>query len=887
VYLAPRADEPYVAVMLVVRAGVDQERDYGPSIGLMVLEAIYRGSARIGVVDPELERPLLGLQHAMLGALPQIDDDDTRLMLLRNVAAAENATADNVLMHDLGDATVGLGGLGMTYETGEGATVLTEMPRHRLGAALDLFAEASRRPAFRDFFASAQAYLAASPERSAGWHVDRTARKELSIATGLHPDYDAAVEYIRTIPLGDAQRFHATWYRPNNAALVFVGDVSAAEVLPLVEQSFGDWEPAPVPKIEQQDAPLAEPIVRHSVEDSGPPSLTVSWPLPPITSPDHADFLALADSLTRRDGLGAELAKVVADCSAWVSFARILHVIAYPKPGQTLEQAEAEVMRLLGDLAEDRLAPAAWQRALARAELQRARWAFSATDTAIEIAESFITHREWADEARLLAGTPQPSTLVAAAKSLLQRPRLVTQQTTGKTWRLEAADYDAPRMPVRYGRHSAMVRGILDAPVTPPEPRFLVEGSHYHTVSHGAGRLITVETPSPLVRMNWVYPIGVDEDPFACEAIKAHLRGSTIAGVDFDAYCTNDDVWVDVVAASASFAERASEVFAFLASGSLSEQAARDYVDYAIGWRESVRADPHRRESVFHAWALRGDAGIDAHLPSDAVLRREGARTLPAALARVQAFDPDVNYVGPALSGLASMLPPPTNRAPTTRGDSTALREIDGPTVLLLHDPDAERASVRVAMPWRTTSVRDELAAQIHADIVALATSAGPGALEPVSTGWHWWTPAHPMATIVAYRSAPVDVGLALDTAFDVTRRRVDADQFAAAHRRLEVGFRASRLFVHRVPERVRLWGRGATDPRVEQWMALPAFSLADMTAFYRSHETLVPIVSVVANADQIDLDALRRHGRVVRYDLADLESIVRDDTMTDVGILR
>ena len=152
-------------------------------------------------------------------------------------------------------------------------------------------------------------------------------------------------------------------------------------------------------------------------------------------------------------------------------------------------------------------------------------------------------------------------------------------------------------------------------------------------------------------------------------------------------------------------------------------------------------------------------------------------------------------------------------------------------------------------------------------------------------SGWHWWTPLHPMATIVAYRAAPTDLGLALDTTIDVSGRPVDAEQFTAAHRRLEIAFRASRLLVHRVPERVRLWGKGATDPRVEQWMALPALTHADMTAFYRGRESVVPIVSVVANVEAIDLAALGRHGKVVRFELADLASIVRDNSMTDVGI--
>ncbi len=44
-------------------------------------------------------------------------------------------------------------------------------------------------------------------------------------------------------------RFHATHYRPNNAFLAVVGDVTLTELLPKIEQFFGDWEPAEPPRV--------------------------------------------------------------------------------------------------------------------------------------------------------------------------------------------------------------------------------------------------------------------------------------------------------------------------------------------------------------------------------------------------------------------------------------------------------------------------------------------------------------------------------------------------------------------------------------------------------------------------------------------------------------
>ena len=42
----------------------------------------------------------------------------------------------------------------------------------------------------------------------------------------------------------DLSAFHDTWLRPDRARVYVVGDTSLAEVLPLLERSFGDWRPA-------------------------------------------------------------------------------------------------------------------------------------------------------------------------------------------------------------------------------------------------------------------------------------------------------------------------------------------------------------------------------------------------------------------------------------------------------------------------------------------------------------------------------------------------------------------------------------------------------------------------------------------------------------------
>ena len=46
----------------------------------------------------------------------------------------------------------------------------------------------------------------------------------------------------------DLAKFHDTWFKPNNATLLIVGDTSLAEITPKLERLFGSWKPGDVLK---------------------------------------------------------------------------------------------------------------------------------------------------------------------------------------------------------------------------------------------------------------------------------------------------------------------------------------------------------------------------------------------------------------------------------------------------------------------------------------------------------------------------------------------------------------------------------------------------------------------------------------------------------------
>ncbi len=58
------------------------------------------------------------------------------------------------------------------------------------------------------------------------------------------------VESVKAITRADLVKYHATWFKPNNATLVVVGDTTLEEVKPFLESALAAWKPGRTPGID-------------------------------------------------------------------------------------------------------------------------------------------------------------------------------------------------------------------------------------------------------------------------------------------------------------------------------------------------------------------------------------------------------------------------------------------------------------------------------------------------------------------------------------------------------------------------------------------------------------------------------------------------------------
>ncbi|MBK6920223.1 MAG: protein kinase [Deltaproteobacteria bacterium] len=878
IYVAHRPQEPAVAAALVVRAGPMQESRSG--ISGLVATAIRRGTARIGVLDHAAETPLLVFQHRMIEALPRIDDDAARGVLLQHIAAAEQATAPLQLQEEVYAAVLALGARDPLSMGGFGTTFATEVPRHRLEAWMQITAESVRRPVFRQF-------LSATVERLQllGWfpaRSDDALRRELAKATGTLDSIDTQIATLTTVPLADAREFHDRYYRPNNTALVLVGDITADEADAMAEHVFGDWEPAAIPAIEAIDEPLPERVQLDAPDISR--GVEVTWPMPPVGSEAFARFDTLPKVLSGRSGLlGAQLKGKAAGWGAYTGHHRDFSVFLMPNPGQANAELEGIGLAALRRIADDQVDDATWSTALTEAAFERLSWARGPGSLALAIVESFATFRPWTHgPAAVLRPPPTRAEAIATAKELLTRTPVVTYSELGRPAHPQVPSLPSARPELSPGRRSAWVHAILDAPSTPMEPRFIVEGSHYHVHAHGAGRVITTTAPGPLFRMSWIYPVGTAENPWACDALRPRLREVPIAGVELMVFCSTTDTRYEIIGEAARFDEIMPPLVTWLTRPQLDADDAREFADHTVRMRAEDRAIPDLAIGATEMWALLGEHALDPSMPSDEDMRRHGGTALRSAEAEIVTYDPDVLYVGPAPERLLALLPAPRGRtsgAPFVR----AYRSPERQEILLVDLPDADRFTVRVAVPWFADAPREHLAAMLHRDAVHEASFEAALPIAAMHSGYNTqYAPGPPLAIGVGFESDADAVASTVDRALEVLRARPNAGGFEAARRRLEVAFRAHRTAPAKVPGLVYPWPAGGTDPRVEQWLALPSLSWDDVQAYYARLDTTVPIVLVAGDLARLDRDALARRGAIVQVDL---RRMVRDGGMSGLGL--
>jgi zinc protease len=103
---------------------------------------------------------------------------------------------------------------------------------------------------------------------------------------------------ITAMKRADLQRFHQTWFRPNHATLVVVGDITMTELMPQLERVFSGWKAGDVPRknLQTVGAPAGRSVFIMDRPGAEQSVIFAGQLLPPTNNPDEYAFQVFNDA---------------------------------------------------------------------------------------------------------------------------------------------------------------------------------------------------------------------------------------------------------------------------------------------------------------------------------------------------------------------------------------------------------------------------------------------------------------------------------------------------------------------------------------------------------------------------------------------------------------
>lgn len=154
--------------------------------------------------------------------------------------------------------------------------------KDKLDAALDIYADIVLNPAFpeADFRRLQKIQIAriAQEKDSPFTMILRVFPKLIygpGHAYGNPFTGSGTVAAVDQLTRADLVKFHETWFKPNNATLIIVGDTTLAEIRPKLEKLFKDWKGGQVPEKNIAAVPTAAKPTVYIMDKPGAPQSMV------------------------------------------------------------------------------------------------------------------------------------------------------------------------------------------------------------------------------------------------------------------------------------------------------------------------------------------------------------------------------------------------------------------------------------------------------------------------------------------------------------------------------------------------------------------------------------------------------------------------------------
>ena len=361
-FMTVNRDEPRIQTYIAVRVGGKNDPAETTGLAHYFEHLMFKGTEQFGTTDYAAEKPMLDRIEQLFEQYRHTTDSVARKAIYHEIDSVSYQASLLAIPNEYDKLMTAIGANGTNAYTSYDVTCYVEnIPSNQIENWARIQADRFEHPVIRGFHTELETIY---EEKNMSLTQDNRKLYEATL-TALFPNHPYGTqtvlgtqENLKNPSITNVKNYHKQWYVPNNMAICLSGDFDPDHMVDVITRYFGHLKPNPgLPVLQfKPEQPIAAPIER---EVYGPESerIYLAWRTPAAAHPDSKFLEVASEVLSNGDcglidvdinlaqtmlGAGSGLIGM-ADGGAFI-------LIGTPKPGQTLDEVRALLLAELDKL---------------------------------------------------------------------------------------------------------------------------------------------------------------------------------------------------------------------------------------------------------------------------------------------------------------------------------------------------------------------------------------------------------------------------------------------------------------------------------------------------------------------------------------------------------
>jgi predicted Zn-dependent peptidase len=308
VIVCERPEAPVFSYTTAVDVGAAQEVPGITGLAHMFEHMAFKGTESIGTTDAAAEKAALAKVEEAYAAYDherrrEVGRDEARVKTLEKAWQDAVADADRyVIPNQFSEILERRGAEGLNAHTASDSTWYEfSLPSNRLELLASLESERFLNPVLREFYKERDVVMEERRMRTDSSPIGRLVEQFVAAAFTAHPYGQPVIGWpsdLQSFSATDARAFYERYYVPANMVFAVVGDVKAAQALPLLAPYFERLPERPRPEPLRTIEPPQRGERRVVLREAAQPYYLEGYHRPSLRDPDDAVYEVISELLS-------------------------------------------------------------------------------------------------------------------------------------------------------------------------------------------------------------------------------------------------------------------------------------------------------------------------------------------------------------------------------------------------------------------------------------------------------------------------------------------------------------------------------------------------------------------------------------------------------------